>query len=33
MKYQALFPWKDKSKKTKCRLLQCLFGALIVNSL
>ena len=30
MKYQALFPQKDKSKK-KCRLLQFLFGALRVN--
>ena len=27
MKNQALFASKDKSKKTKCRLLQCLFGA------
>ena len=31
MKYQALFPWKDKSKIIKCRLLQFLFGALRVN--
>ena len=31
MKYQALFPLKDKSKKLKCRLLQFLFGALRVN--
>ena len=28
MKHQALFPWKDKSKKIKCRLLQFLFCAL-----
>ena len=27
MKNQALFSWKDKSKKLKCRLLQFLFGA------
>ena len=31
MKHQALFPYKDKSKKIKCRLLQFLFGALKVN--
>ena len=31
MKNQALFSWKDKSKKLKCRLLQFLFGALRVN--
>ena len=31
MKHQALFPQKDISKKIKCRLLQCLFGALRVN--
>ena len=30
MKNQA-FSLKDKSKKTKCRLLQFLFGALRVN--
>ena len=30
MKHQALFPSKDKRKeKTKCRLLQFLFGALM----
>ena len=27
MKIQALFSSKDKDKKLKCRLLQCLFGA------
>ena len=32
MKNQALFSWKDKSKKLKCRLLQFLFGALKVKS-
>ena len=32
MKNQALFSSKDKSKKLKCGLLQCLFGALRVNS-
>ena len=32
MKHQALFPWKDKSKKIKCCLLHFLFGALRVNS-
>ena len=32
MKNQALFSSKDKSKKSKCRLLQFLFGALRVNS-
>ena len=31
MKHQALFSSKDKSKKLKCLLLQCLFGALRVN--
>ena len=31
MKNQALFSSLDKSKKLKCRLLQCLFGALRVN--
>ena len=31
MKNQALFSSKDKSKKSKCRLLQFLFGALKVN--
>ena len=31
MKHQALFSWKDKSKKLKCRLLQFLFGALRVK--
>ena len=31
MKHQALFSSKDKSKKLKCRLLQFLFGALMVN--
>ena len=33
MKDQALFPYKDKSKKKKikCRLLQFLFGVLTVN--
>ena len=31
MKNQALFSSKDKSKKSKCRLLQFLFGALRVN--
>ena len=31
MKNQALFSLKDKSKKLKCRLLQFLFGALMVN--
>ena len=29
MKHQALFPYKDKSQKIKCRLLQ--FGALRVK--
>ena len=33
MKKQALFSWKDKSKKLKCRLLQFLFGALRVKEL
>ena len=33
IKHQALFSSKDKSKnKLKCRLLQFLFGALMVNS-
>ena len=31
MKNQALFSWKDKSKKLKCRLLHFLFGALWVK--
>ena len=31
MKHEALFPYKDNSKKIKCRLLQFLFGALRVN--
>ena len=31
MKNQALFSSKDKSKQLKCRLLQFLFGALMVN--
>ena len=31
MKNQALFSSKDKSKKLKCRLLQFLFGALMVK--
>ena len=31
MKHQALFPYKDKSKKIKCRLLQFLFGTLRVK--
>ena len=31
MKNQALFSSKDKSKKSKCRLLQFLFGALRVK--
>ena len=31
MKNQALFSSKDKSKKLKCRLLECLFGALRVK--
>ena len=31
MKNQALFSLKDKSEKTKCRLLQFLFGALRVK--
>ena len=29
MKHQALYPYKDKSKKIKCRLLHFLFGALM----
>ena len=33
IKSQALFSWKDKSKKLKCRLLQVLFGALRVKIL
>ena len=32
MKNQALFSWKGKSKKLKCRLLQFLFGALRVKA-
>ena len=32
MKNQALFSSKDKSKKSKCCLLQFLFGALRVNT-
>ena len=28
MKNQALFSWKDKSKKLKCHVLQFLFGTL-----
>ena len=31
MKNQALFSLKDKSKKSKCHLLQFLFGALRVR--
>ena len=31
MKNQALFSWKDKSEKFKCRLLQFLFGTLSVK--
>ena len=31
MKNQALLSAKDKSKKLRCRLLQCLFGALRVK--
>ena len=31
MKNQALFSSKDKSKKSKCRLVQFLFGALRVK--
>ena len=31
MKNQALFSLKDKSKKSKCRLLQFLFGPLSLN--
>ena len=31
MKNQALFSSKDKSKKSKCRLLRFFFGALRVN--
>ena len=30
LKHQALFSWKDKSKKLKCHLLQFLFVALRV---
>ena len=33
MKNQALFSSKDKSKESKCRLLQFLYGALRVNDL
>ena len=32
MKNQALFSWKDRSKKLKCRLLQFLFGALRIKA-
>ena len=32
MKNQALFSLKDKSKKSKCRLLQFSFGALRVQN-
>ena len=32
LKHQALFSSEDKSKKLKCRLLQCLFGTLGVKS-
>ena len=32
MKTQVLFSSKDKSKKSKCRLLQFLFGALRVKT-
>ena len=31
MKNQGVFSSKDKSKKLKCHLLQCLFGALRVR--
>ena len=31
MKNQALFSSKDTRKKLKCRLLQFLFGALMIN--
>ena len=31
MKNQALFSSKDRSKQLKCRLLQFLFGALMVR--
>ena len=31
LKYQALFSWKDKSEKLKCRLQQFLFSALRVK--
>ena len=31
MKNQALFSSKDKCRKLKCRLLQFLFGALMVS--
>ena len=31
MKNQAVYSWKDKSKKLKCHLLQFLFGALRVK--
>ena len=31
MKHQALFSSKDERKKSKCRLLQFLFGALRVK--
>ena len=32
MKNQALFSWKDKSKKLKCHLLQFSFGPLRVKN-
>ena len=32
LKNQALFSWKGKSKKLRCRLLQFLFGTLRVNN-
>ena len=31
MKHQALFSFKDKSKKSKCHLQQFLFGTLRVQ--
>ena len=33
MKNLALFSWKDESKKSKCRLLQFLYGAVRVKFL
>ena len=30
MKNQALFSWKDESKKLKCRLLQSFFFCLVL---